>query len=103
MTAAASVGAAYAQRDYSGNQPVRYPDPDIVTLDRVVCCDPDLSGLLGTVTARARRVIGLVYPRLTWWNRIAGFVLDSFGRLTGDARSRAHSRRAILNPSRAGK
>ena len=58
---------------------------DIVTLDRVVCCDPDLPGLLGTVTARARRVIGLVYPRLTWWNRIAGFVLDGFGRLTGDS------------------
>jgi hypothetical protein len=30
-------------------------------------------------------VIGLVYPRLTWWNRVAGFVLDGFGRLRGDS------------------
>ena len=34
MTAAASVGAAYGQRDYTGTQPVRYPDPDIVVLDK---------------------------------------------------------------------
>ena len=28
------AGAASAQRDYSGRSPVRYPDPDIVSLDK---------------------------------------------------------------------
>ncbi|HVP47901.1 MAG TPA: SMP-30/gluconolactonase/LRE family protein [Bryobacteraceae bacterium] len=31
---AAAASAAYAQRDWSGNNPVRYPDPDIVVLDK---------------------------------------------------------------------
>src|SRR5215211_58803 len=36
---------------------------DIVTLDRVVCCSPDLPAVLGTAVERARRMVGLVYPR----------------------------------------
>ena len=31
---AAAAGAAYAQRDWSGKNPVRYPDPDIVVIDK---------------------------------------------------------------------
>ena len=57
---------------------------DIVTLDRVTCCDPDLEGLLGAAVARARRMVGLVYPRGTWWNAIAGSAIDAFGWLTRD-------------------
>lgn len=44
---------------------------DVVTLDKVVCCDPDLPGLLTRAAERARRMVGLVYPRETWWNRVA--------------------------------
>ena len=33
ITAAAATGLPAQQRDYSGNHPVRYPDPDIVVLD----------------------------------------------------------------------
>ena len=43
---------------------------DIVTLDRVVCCYPDADALMSAVTAHARRVVGLVYPRVTWWMRL---------------------------------
>src|ERR1044071_3135735 len=57
---------------------------DIVTLDRVVCCDPDAPALLAAVTDRARRMVGLVYPRVTWWNRIAARAFAAFGRLTRD-------------------
>ena len=57
---------------------------DIVTLDRVVCCDPDLPGLLGRVTERARRMVGLVYPRETWWNRAASRVFAAWGWVTRD-------------------
>jgi magnesium-protoporphyrin O-methyltransferase len=58
---------------------------DVVTLDRVVCCDPDLLGLLSRVSERARRMVGLVYPRETWWNRIAARVFAAWGWLTRDA------------------
>jgi magnesium-protoporphyrin O-methyltransferase len=57
---------------------------DIVTLDKVVCCDPDLPMLLADVTGRARRMVGLVYPRVTWWNRLAARGMAAFGWLTRD-------------------
>jgi magnesium-protoporphyrin O-methyltransferase len=57
---------------------------DIVTLDKVICCDPDLPALLDAVTAKAQRIVGLVYPRVTWWNRIASRALAVWGRLTRD-------------------
>jgi len=61
-------------------------DPaDVVTLDRVVCCDPDLPGLLGRVSERAKRVVGLVYPRETWWNRLAARVMAAWSWITRDS------------------
>lgn len=57
---------------------------DVVTLDRVVCCDPNLVGLLGPAAERARRMVGLVYPRDAWWNRVAARVIAAFGWLTRD-------------------
>ncbi len=58
---------------------------DIVTLDKVVCCNADLPLLLGDVVLRARRMVGLVYPRDRWWNGIAAAVLAAWGRLTRDS------------------
>ena len=46
------------------------PPADIVTLDRVICCYPDLPALVGLSAAHARRVYGLVYPRDTWWVKV---------------------------------
>ena len=40
---------------------------DVVTLDRVICCYPDMEALVGRSAERARRVYGLVYPRDRWW------------------------------------
>jgi magnesium-protoporphyrin O-methyltransferase len=57
---------------------------DIVTLDRVVCCDPDLPSLLGAAAERAGRMVGLVYPRETWWNRVAARLLAGWGWITRD-------------------
>lgn len=57
---------------------------DIVTLDKVVCCDPDVTALLGEVSGRARRIIGVVYPRTAWWNRVATRVIDAWGWITRD-------------------
>ncbi|HXG25281.1 MAG TPA: methyltransferase domain-containing protein [Candidatus Binatia bacterium] len=58
---------------------------DIVTLDKVVCCDPNVSALLGAVAAKARRVVGLIYPRVTWWNRIAARALAAWGWIARDS------------------
>ena len=36
---------------------------DIVTLDRVICCYPDMPALVDASASRARRLYGLVFPR----------------------------------------
>jgi magnesium-protoporphyrin O-methyltransferase len=56
---------------------------DIVTLDRVICCYPDLPALVGAAASKALRVIGLVWPRDTWWMQIGlwGFnVVERFSK-----------------------
>jgi magnesium-protoporphyrin O-methyltransferase len=55
---------------------------DLVALDRVVCCYPDMEALVRLSVAHARRRYGLVYPRDTWWIRGGGRFLSGFARLT---------------------
>ncbi len=43
---------------------------DIVTLDRVICCYPDVRALVGRSVAKAGRLYGAVYPRDTWWTKL---------------------------------
>jgi 2-polyprenyl-3-methyl-5-hydroxy-6-metoxy-1,4-benzoquinol methylase len=57
------------------------PDSDIVTLDRVVCCYPDVEALLRGAAARARRVIAFTYPRDRWYVRAAVALENSWYRL----------------------
>jgi 2-polyprenyl-3-methyl-5-hydroxy-6-metoxy-1,4-benzoquinol methylase len=54
---------------------------DLVALDRVVCCYPDMEALVRQSVARARRRYGVVYPRDTWWIRTGGTVLNAFARI----------------------
>jgi hypothetical protein len=52
-------------------------DPaDMVTLDRVICCYPDVEALVGRSAERARRLYGLVHPREAWWTRLGLAVLN---------------------------
>jgi magnesium-protoporphyrin O-methyltransferase len=62
---------------------------DIVTLDRVICCYPDVESLVRLSATRARSLYGLVLPRdrrlLRWalpllnaWFRIRGFRYRTF-------------------------
>lgn len=71
-------------------------DPvDIVTLDRVICCYPDMEMLVSLSAARARKLYGLVYPRDTWWLRLGMAIMNFFYRLQ-------HSTyRAFVHPSQA--
>src|SRR5262249_26951080 len=61
----------------------RVPAADIVTLDRVVCCYPDMDGLVKLSAQRSRRLYGLVYPRERWLMRLAVAVENLFRRLFG--------------------
>lgn len=65
---------------------------DIVALDRVVCCYPDMDALVRRSVARARLRYGLVYPRDAWWIRAGGAVLNGVSRLAR-RRVRAHVHR----------
>lgn len=57
---------------------------DVVTLDKVVCCYTDMPALLSRAGEHARRMVGLVYPRETWWNRVASRAIAVIGWLTRD-------------------
>lgn len=43
---------------------------DVVTLDRVLCCYPDMPALVRASTDRARRLYGVVFPREQMLQRI---------------------------------
>ena len=45
------------------------PAADIVTLDSVICCYPYLPALLEAALRPGPRLVGLTYPRDTWWMR----------------------------------
>jgi magnesium-protoporphyrin O-methyltransferase len=57
---------------------------DVVILDRVICCYPDMPSLVERSSARARKLYGLVYPRDTWWNRAGLAFLNLLRRLRRD-------------------
>src|SRR5881409_4121058 len=54
---------------------------DIVTLDRVVCCYPDMEPLVRLSAERCRRLYGLVYPRDQWIERTVVQIQNFFRAL----------------------
>jgi methyltransferase family protein len=54
---------------------------DIVTLDRVVCCYPDMEPLVRLSAERCRRLYGLSYPRYRWPVRAVVSTENAFRRL----------------------
>jgi len=67
---------------------------DLVALDRVVCCYPDMPALVDASASRARRAYGLVYPRDSRLARAAIGLLNFVQRL------RRHPFRAFVHPTR---
>jgi SAM-dependent methyltransferase len=57
------------------------PRADIVTLDRVICCYPDLRALLGAATLPRPRLIGLVHPTDPWLVRASAVVVNALSGL----------------------
>lgn len=81
------------RRDHEGRTDFRYgdfvmlapdlPAADIVTLDRVICCYPDVESLVAASAGHARRLYGAVFPRSTWLVRTLVAGANLFCRLKG--------------------
>jgi len=68
---------------------------DIVTLDRVICCYPDMQKLVNLSVAKAGKYYGLVFPREDWWMKVWHVFQSVYLRLT-------NSRfRTFLHPTKA--
>jgi 2-polyprenyl-3-methyl-5-hydroxy-6-metoxy-1,4-benzoquinol methylase len=67
---------------------------DVVTLDRVICCYPEMERMVKLSAERARKLYGLVYPRDTWWTRL-GVVVDNLWM-----RVRGSPYRGYVHPTR---
>ncbi len=52
------------------------PSADVVVLDRVLCCYPDMEGLVTASTRHTQQVYVLTYPRRTWWMLIGAWAMN---------------------------
>jgi magnesium-protoporphyrin O-methyltransferase len=69
---------------------------DVVTLDRVICCYPDMQLLVDASASRARRLYGTVFPHDTWPIKLLIAAFNLFKRIQGSAfRSYIHPVAAI--------
>jgi SAM-dependent methyltransferase len=59
------------------------PASDIVTLDRVICCYPDMPKLVGSSAEKAIRYYGVVYPRKLWPVRFGIKIGNLYFKLRG--------------------
>lgn len=50
---------------------------DVVILNRVICCYPDMPRLAGAAAEHARQLLVMSYPRRSWWTR-AGLGVSNF-------------------------
>ncbi|HKW48476.1 MAG TPA: methyltransferase domain-containing protein [Gemmatimonadaceae bacterium] len=86
---------AFLQGDFVALAPdVR--EADVVTLDRVICCYPNMEQLVAASASRARRLYGAVFPRERWFGKAFVATENFFRRVTGNAfRSYIHPVQAI--------
>jgi SAM-dependent methyltransferase len=61
----------------------RLPVADVVTMDRVVCCDPEYESLLHIALGKARRLFGYTYPRANWAIRAGNALQNTVRGLRG--------------------
>jgi hypothetical protein len=72
------------------------PPADVVTLDRVVCCDPDYAGLLGAAADHALRLLAFTFPHARWYTRLFVATMNAGYRLWGNPfRAYIHSPAAM--------
>ena len=72
------------------------PPADVVTLDRVICCYPDVRSLVSRSAAHALRLYGLVYPVDRWYTRGIARVMNLLdGLRRSDYRMQIHSQALV--------
>jgi SAM-dependent methyltransferase len=59
------------------------PAVNVVTLDAAICCYPYLPALLGAAVRSRPRLVGLTYPRDTWWMRAYMHAFNASASLNG--------------------
>jgi len=74
------------------------PDADVVTLDRVVCCYPEVETLLGGAAKKAHQLLAFTYPRDRWYVRLFVVLENSFQWF-----KRSNFRAFVHSPERMGK
>src|SRR5947207_1905923 len=85
---------------------------DIVIMNRVICCYPDMPRLAGMASDHARELLVMSFPKRTWWMRIAMFLANMILSATRRefhiflhppnsilATSTRHGLRSVLNKS----
>ncbi len=72
---------------------------DVVIMNRVICCYPDMPRLAGAAAGHTRQVLVISYPKYTWWTRCTGRT-GSSQRRASRAWSRSSTRAACYGPSR---
>jgi len=58
---------------------------DVVVMNRVVCCYPDMRALVTPAANHARRLLALTFPRDVWWMQLGGKLLNLWMALTRSA------------------
>lgn len=72
------------------------PEAAVVVMHRVVCCYPDMPGLVRPAAQRAARLLALSYPRDTWRMRLFAKLANAYLSLTRQQfRLYLHSPQAI--------
>ncbi|MDH5680055.1 MAG: class I SAM-dependent methyltransferase, partial [Spirochaetota bacterium] len=71
-------------------------EKDIVTLDKTICCYPDVQPLVSKSSRLAKTYYGLVYPRVHPLMKLASLVLNAYSRIVGsDLRMYLHSPKEV--------
>ncbi len=89
----AAAGAEAERRGLGGRVTYRFgdvvelagelPPVDIVTMDSAICCYPELKPMLDAATRSRPRLVGITYPRDTWWMRAFMRLYNRWQRLRG--------------------
>jgi magnesium-protoporphyrin O-methyltransferase len=51
---------------------------DVVVMNRVICCYPDMPKLAGAAADRAKGMLVMSFPNRRWWTRL-GLTVANFG------------------------
>lgn len=73
-----------------------FVDADIVILDKVICCYPNMPALVTASAKHSRRVLALAYPRVAWPMRLVALLINTYKKVARSGfRFYLHSRAEV--------